>query len=277
MVSRGTPPPSSAQSTNQPLTQSTNQHTNQSTNQRTNPPTHQPTNTPTHQHTNAPTHQHTNAPIHQSTNPPTHQHTNSPTHRYTNYHPPIRRLDAPSKNDTTLSGKVVKGGDDPLCRPLSEFREKIEYCCLLLESEVTESALRTLSIEILSDKGPLPVRHYTTPNHHTTAPPHHHTTTPPNDHAKQPPHDHTRPPHDPTTTPPPHHHTTPHHQVGEIGKLLQEITANSSLSTILKDKFGGLKKFLEWFADDFMVSSDHPFNPHVYLKAQVGQSKQLPS
>ena len=62
-------------------------------------------------------------------------------------------------------------------------------CRLHVESEVTESALRTLSMEILNDKGPLPV--------------------------------------------------------GEIGKLLQEITANSNLSTILKDRFGGLKRFLE--------------------------------
>ena len=33
--------------------------------------------------------------------------------------------------------------------------------------------------------------------------------------------------------------------VGEIGKLLQEATANASLSQTLKDQFGGLKKFLE--------------------------------
>lgn len=33
--------------------------------------------------------------------------------------------------------------------------------------------------------------------------------------------------------------------MGEIGKLLQEATANASLSQTLKDQFGGLKKFLE--------------------------------
>lgn len=37
--------------------------------------------------------------------------------------------------------------------------------------------------------------------------------------------------------------------VGEIGKLLQEATANSSLSQTLKDQFGGLKKFLEKVRD----------------------------
>mmetsp|Transcript_41170 Transcript_41170/g.53103 ORF Transcript_41170/g.53103 Transcript_41170/m.53103 type:complete len:992 (+) Transcript_41170:88-3063(+) len=61
--------------------------------------------------------------------------------------------------------------------------------------------------------------------------------------------------------------------VGEIGKLLQEITANSNLSTILKDKFGGLKKFLEKYEQDFFVSTDHPFNPHVYLRSEVTEEQ----
>ena len=62
-------------------------------------------------------------------------------------------------------------------------------CRLHVESEVTESALRTLSMGILKDKGPLPV--------------------------------------------------------GEIAELLREITAISNLSTILKARFGGLKRLLE--------------------------------
>lgn len=37
--------------------------------------------------------------------------------------------------------------------------------------------------------------------------------------------------------------------MGEIGKLLQEATANASLSQTLKDQFGGLKKFLEKVTD----------------------------
>ena len=89
--------------------------------------------------------------------------------------------------------------------------EQLRYCSLLLESQVTISALRTLSREILADRGPLPV--------------------------------------------------------GEIGKLLQETTSIATLSTILKDQFGGLKKFLEKFPADFLISGDHPFNPHVYLRA----------
>jgi len=54
--------------------------------------------------------------------------------------------------------------------------------------------------------------------------------------------------------------------VGEIGKMLQEITGISTLSAYLKDKFGGLKKFLENFEDEFVICTDHPFNPHVFLK-----------
>ncbi len=62
---------------------------------------------------------------------------------------------------------------------------------------MTESALKTLSKDILQERGPLPV--------------------------------------------------------GEIGKMLQEMTGISTLSAFLKDKFGGLKKFLEIFPDDFLI------------------------
>ena len=54
--------------------------------------------------------------------------------------------------------------------------------------------------------------------------------------------------------------------VGEIGKVLAELTSISTLSVKLKEKFGGLKKFLEHFSDTFIISNDHPFNPHVMLK-----------
>ena len=63
--------------------------------------------------------------------------------------------------------------------------------------QVSEGTLRSLSQEILQDRGPLPV--------------------------------------------------------GEIGKTLQEITGISTLSAYLKDKFGGLKKFLENYPDDFVI------------------------
>jgi hypothetical protein len=64
--------------------------------------------------------------------------------------------------------------------------QSILYCNLIIESVVTESALINLSIEILADKGPLPV--------------------------------------------------------GEIGKILAELTSIPNLSVRLKEKFGGLKK-----------------------------------
>ena len=41
--------------------------------------------------------------------------------------------------------------------------------------------------------------------------------------------------------------------VGEIGKMLQELTSMTSLSSKLKEKFGGLKKFLEKFSDQFVI------------------------
>lgn len=41
--------------------------------------------------------------------------------------------------------------------------------------------------------------------------------------------------------------------VGEIGKLVQELTGSVSLSAILKDRYGGLKKFLEIYPHDFVI------------------------
>lgn len=80
----------------------------------------------------------------------------------------------------------------------------ILYCNLIIESIVTESALITLSIEILADKGPLPV--------------------------------------------------------GEIGKILAELTSIPNLSMRLKEKFGGLKKVLNCFS-----SRNKPDNLHVLV------------
>ncbi|CAM9178733.1 unnamed protein product, partial [Ectocarpus fasciculatus] len=54
--------------------------------------------------------------------------------------------------------------------------------------------------------------------------------------------------------------------VGEIGKMLQEAIRVPSLSSILREYFGGLKKFLEKYSDDFLISNDHPFNPNVYIR-----------
>lgn len=40
--------------------------------------------------------------------------------------------------------------------------------------------------------------------------------------------------------------------VGEVGKLLQEATSNGSLSSTLKERFGGLKRFLEAYPQVFV-------------------------
>lgn len=54
--------------------------------------------------------------------------------------------------------------------------------------------------------------------------------------------------------------------VGEIGKILAEMTSIANFSQKLKEKFGGLKKFLENFPNKFVISNDHPFNPNVFLR-----------
>ena len=62
--------------------------------------------------------------------------------------------------------------------------------------------------------------------------------------------------------------------VGEVGKMLQEATGHLQLSQVLKEKHNGLKKFLEKYNDKFIMSTDHPFNPHVYLRRCFSQEEQ---
>lgn len=57
--------------------------------------------------------------------------------------------------------------------------------------------------------------------------------------------------------------------VGEVGKLLGEATSHGNLSAVLKERFGGLKKFLEAHPDEFLLGNDHAFNPHVYLVSHL--------
>jgi hypothetical protein len=95
--------------------------------------------------------------------------------------------------------------------------QSILYCNLVTEAVLVESALLTLTSEILAEKGALPV--------------------------------------------------------GEVGKTLTEMTGIPNLSQKLKEKFGGLKKFLERFQDLFLFSNDHPFNPHVLLRCSVAEDQ----
>lgn len=62
--------------------------------------------------------------------------------------------------------------------------------------------------------------------------------------------------------------------VGEIGKQLQEATGNPQLSQVLKERYGGLKKFIEGISSIVRVGEDHPFNPHVFLPSQAPPSRQ---
>jgi hypothetical protein len=62
--------------------------------------------------------------------------------------------------------------------------------------------------------------------------------------------------------------------VGEIGKQLQEATSNSGLSSTIKEKFGGLKRFLTGYPDIFLISTTHPFNPQVYLRSLLTKDQE---
>ena len=58
--------------------------------------------------------------------------------------------------------------------------------------------------------------------------------------------------------------------VGELGKLLLQVTGISSLMLTLRNRYGGLKRFLEEHPDDFVLDSDHPYNPTVYARHHMG-------
>eukprot|EP01038_Epipyxis_sp_PR26KG_P005818 gene5818-8024_t len=123
------------------------------------------------------------------------------------------RPDALGNTIKNTTNTPIINGLELLTSSLETMWNSIQYSNLILDSVVSETALLTLSMEILVDKGPLPV--------------------------------------------------------GEIGKVLAEISSISNLSTKLKEHFGGLKKFLEKFPDKFVLSNDHPFNPHVLLRSLI--------
>jgi hypothetical protein len=50
--------------------------------------------------------------------------------------------------------------------------------------------------------------------------------------------------------------------IGEIGKTL-------NMTNLIKDKFGGLKKFLETYQNIFIISSNHAYNPHVFVRCNL--------
>jgi len=62
--------------------------------------------------------------------------------------------------------------------------------------------------------------------------------------------------------------------IGEVGKALAELTCISGLSLRLKEKYGGLKKFLEEYSAIIIIGNDHPFNPHVVLRCSLTVEQQ---
>jgi len=60
--------------------------------------------------------------------------------------------------------------------------------------------------------------------------------------------------------------------VGKMGSLLHKAANDHTLPALLKERYGGLKKFLQAQSKYFILGDDHPYNPHVAL---VGQ-QQLP-
>lgn len=58
--------------------------------------------------------------------------------------------------------------------------------------------------------------------------------------------------------------------IGELGKAVAERSAAvAKVSSKIKEKFGGLKRFCESHSEVFVVGVDHRFNPTVFLKDTV--------
>lgn len=74
-----------------------------------------------------------------------------------------------------------------------------------------------------------------------------------------------------------YHHTLP---VGKLGSLLHQKLNNHQLPAILKERYGGLKKFIERCNHIFVLLNDHAFNPSVTLNqnyiTSINSQQQLP-
>lgn len=57
--------------------------------------------------------------------------------------------------------------------------------------------------------------------------------------------------------------------VQDLMKTLTDVTGLPTLSFTLKEKYGGLKQFLERFPDTFVFSSKTHFNPMVVLRSNI--------
>jgi hypothetical protein len=62
--------------------------------------------------------------------------------------------------------------------------------------------------------------------------------------------------------------------VGKLGSLLHNVMNNHSLPSMLKERYGGLKKFIERHLDKFTIGADHQFNPTVHLTCVYQQAEK---
>jgi hypothetical protein len=62
--------------------------------------------------------------------------------------------------------------------------------------------------------------------------------------------------------------------VGEVGKVMSIHGDAAALSKFIKDRFGGLKKYLERFPLLFVFGDDHEYNPHVFLTSLLSEESK---
>uniref|UniRef100_A0A6V3MD37 Exonuclease domain-containing protein n=1 Tax=Lotharella globosa TaxID=91324 RepID=A0A6V3MD37_9EUKA len=62
--------------------------------------------------------------------------------------------------------------------------------------------------------------------------------------------------------------------IAKLGTLMHKEANNHALPSILKERYGGLKKFLQGQQDKCVMGNDHPYNPHVTLRT-THRSSQL--
>ncbi len=67
------------------------------------------------------------------------------------------------------------------------------------------------------------------------------------------------------------HGTVP---IGRMGSMLHTATNNHSLPSMLKAKYGGLKRFLSKHKDKFKIGTQHPYNPPVTACAEPTVQQQ---
>lgn len=53
--------------------------------------------------------------------------------------------------------------------------------------------------------------------------------------------------------------------IGRMGSMMHKAARDHTLPSLLKERYGGLKKFLQCHEQHFVVGADHPYNPHVRL------------